>query len=90
MPRKPKSAGNSWACTRSVVVFLRVEEGWSWEKIQRKTGSKERTGTRWVQQWREDGRVENGVSSSHLHRTAYSHWIRRQKAQKEVYIRRLS
>lgn len=61
MPRRPKSTSNAktWAATRSTVVFLRLEEGWSSAKIMRRTGCPERTVRRWVQQFQEDGRVEN-------------------------------
>lgn len=62
MPRGPKevsSSTNSWAATRSVVVFLKVQEGWSYEKIVRKTGCKLRTAERWVSEFKKNGKIED-------------------------------
>lgn len=57
MPSNLKTS--QWAATRSVVVFLRLEEGWSYEKIGRKTGCKRRTAERWVSEFKKTGKVQN-------------------------------
>ena len=59
MPRKPGDPKAPWVATRSNIVFLRITEKWSWEKIIRKTGCSRRTGLRWVKEWKEGQKLDN-------------------------------
>jgi hypothetical protein len=61
--RNPRRLSNpryrTFSNTRSCIIFLRKEEGWTWKKILRRTGAKERTAKRWFSEWEATGKIDD-------------------------------
>ncbi len=56
MPSRPQ-------ITRKTVVFLRETKQFTWRKIVKQTGIKERTAKRWYQLWKDEGKISSKTLS---------------------------